>query len=136
MAFDPTIFILYLGGMHFCATKGTKYSLFDATKEMAYLGLNQEDKTSGKAVIDGVASRFGKSGGSFIMFALFALVGNDISLATPYIFVIVMLISFLWLLAVVNLGKMFSSEKFDKQISSNKSKLNSSDEDGKVPTPA
>lgn len=109
IAVDPTLLVLYLGGLHFCATKGAKYSLFDATKEMAYLSLDKKERTSGKAVIDGIASRFGKSGGSFVMFILFAFVGNDISLATPYIFGIVLFIAILWILAVVNLGKKFSS---------------------------
>lgn len=135
MAIDPTVFILYLGGLHFCATKGTKYSLFDATKEMSYLGLDSHEKTSGKAVIDGVASRFGKSGGSFIMFALFALVGNDISLATPYIFAIVMFISFLWLIAVVNLGKRFSKADKNNVNISAKSQGPAAVESN-IPTPA
>ena len=109
MAIDPTMLVLYLGGIHFCATKGSKYSLFDATKEMAYLSLDKKERTSGKAVIDGIASRFGKSGGSFVMFMLFALVGNDIALATPYIFGIVVFITMLWIIAIRNLGKRYTA---------------------------
>lgn len=107
MALDPTTIVLYLGGLHFCATKGAKYSLFDATKEMAYHSLNTEERTSGKAVVDGIVSRFGKSGGSFIMFVLFAFVGNDITLTTPYIFTIVTFITLFWFYAVINLGQRF-----------------------------
>ena len=124
LSLDPTLLVLYLGGLHFCATKGSKYSLFDATKEMAYLSLDKKERTSGKAVIDGIASRFGKSGGSFVMFALFAIVGNDISLATPYIFGIVLFIAILWILAVINLGKKFPSTQKPREIKNSLSKKN------------
>ena len=124
--------VLYLGGLHYCATKGSKYSLFDATKEMAYLSLDKKERTSGKAVIDGIASRFGKSGGSFVMFALFAFVGNDITLATPYIFGIILVIAMLWVLAVIRLGHRFNSP--EQNLSTQKETLTSSQ--NKIPSPA
>jgi AAA family ATP:ADP antiporter len=95
---------LYAGGMHMCFTRGAKYSVFDSTKEMAYIGLTKEERVNGKAAIDGIASRFGKTGGSFILFFLFAFLGNNIILTIPYVFGVVTLITLLWMIAIRNLG--------------------------------
>ena len=46
-------------------SRGAKYSVFDATKEMSFVPLAPESKIKGKAAIDGVAvARLGKSSGS------------------------------------------------------------------------
>jgi AAA family ATP:ADP antiporter len=100
-----TLFTLYAGGAHISLTKGAKYSFFDSTKEMAYIGLTPEERANGKAAIDGIASRFGKSGGSFILiFLLWALNTSDINHTVPYVFMIICAIVVLWLMAVVRLG--------------------------------
>lgn len=98
-------FALYMGGVHMCFTKGSKYSFFDSTKEMAYIGLTQEERTHGKAAIDGIASRLGKSGGSFILLALFSILGNDIVKTIPYLFVIISIMSVLWMFAILKFGR-------------------------------
>jgi AAA family ATP:ADP antiporter len=98
------LFSLYAGGIHMCLTKGSKYSFFDSTKEMAYIGLTQQERTNGKAAIDGIASRLGKSGGSFILLGLFTIFGNDIIKTIPYLFVIIVLMNILWILAIVRFG--------------------------------
>jgi len=98
------LFALYAGGVHLCLTKGSKYSFFDSTKEMAYIGLTKEERTNGKAAIDGIASRLGKSGGSFLLLGLFTIFGNDIIKTIPYLFMMIVVMNVLWVIAILKFG--------------------------------
>ena len=68
-------------------TRALKYTLFDATKELAFIPLSKECKLKGKAAIDGIGSRIGKSGGSIIHQGLLLCFGSVAS-STPYVGVI------------------------------------------------
>ena len=59
----PLAIAVFFGSAQNCLSKAAKYSLFDTTKEMAFIPLNPDEKLRGKAAIDGVGSRLGKSGG-------------------------------------------------------------------------
>lgn len=89
-------------------SKSIKYALFDPTKEMAYIPLDDESKMRGKAAVDVVANRFGKSGGGYIQIALFALIG-PLSEIVPYLAVIFAVFIGIWIYSVFSL-----SVKFDK----------------------
>lgn len=106
MGTTPLFLIVLFGTAQNVLSKSTKYSLFDPTKEMAYIPLDQEQKVKGKAAIDVVGARLGKSGGSFIQQILIATVG--FSGMMPYVGVLVAVTIVLWIACAKALGKRFN----------------------------
>lgn len=106
--FTPVAFALLLGSMQNVMARASKFTFLDATKEIAFIPLNNESKLKGKAAIDGVGSRLGKSGGSVIHQGLL-LFFSTISASTPFVAVIFLGIIAIWILAVVSLGKQFDA---------------------------
>ena len=104
----PLMLSVYLGGIQNCMSRATKYTVFDATKEIAFIPLDAESKQKGKAAIDGVGSRLGKSGGSFIHQTLLLFL-STVGASTPYVAGIFLIVVLVWLLAVTSLGKQFDS---------------------------
>lgn len=84
-------------------SKAAKYSLFDPTKEMAYIPLDQESKVKGKAAIDTVGARLGKAGGSGIQIGLIATFGS-LAAVTPQIGIIMFFIIGAWMWSVKELN--------------------------------
>ena len=78
----PLAIAVFFGAAQVCTSKACKYSIFDSTKEMAFIPLGHECKLKGKAAIDGVGSRFGKSGGSMIHQGLLMFFGT-VSMSAP-----------------------------------------------------
>ena len=95
-----------VGGFQNIITKSAKYSFFDPTKEMAYIPLDEQTRRTGKAAIDGVGGRLGKSGGAAINMALIAILGS-IDLITPYVALVALAIIITWIFCVVALNKKF-----------------------------
>ena len=62
----PLFLAVIFGAIQNIMSKSSKYSLFDPTKETSYIPLDPESKVKGKAAIDVVGARLGKSGGSLI----------------------------------------------------------------------
>lgn len=104
----PLAIAVFFGGAQNCLSKAAKYSVFDATKEMAYIPLSHESKLKGKAAIDGVGSRFGKSGGSLIHQGLL-VVFSTLSASAPYVAGILLTVIFFWIGAARSLGRKFEA---------------------------
>lgn len=85
-------------------TKATKYSLFDATKEMAYFPLDDELRSKGKAAVDVVGGRAGKSGGSLFLLGL-QTIFPAVALPglSPILFAIFAIMMVGWFVAVARL---------------------------------
>jgi AAA family ATP:ADP antiporter len=103
---DALMLSVFVGTAQNVGTKATKYGMFDPTKEMAYIPLDAEQKTKGKAAIDVIASRMGKSGGSLIQQFLILFLGT-LSACAPYIGLFLGAITVAWILAVRRLNVRF-----------------------------
>eukprot|EP00934_Nitzschia_sp_Nitz4_P002386 Nitzschia sp. Nitz4//scaffold1_size375055//216512//218346//NITZ4_000287-RA/size375055-augustus-gene-0.719-mRNA-1//-1//CDS//3329541078//2381//frame0 len=97
------------GTIHSLLSKTSKYALFDPTTQMAYIPLDEESKVKGKAAIDVLGSRIGKSGGSLIQQGLVFMFGNIIN-AAPAVGVIFYSVLFGWIAAARKLGTLFQAE--------------------------
>ncbi len=113
----PLIACIFFGSLQNIFSRACKYTLFDATKEMAFIPLNWNDKFKGKAAIDGVGSRFGKTGGSIIYNGLIMCFGS-MAACTPVAGMILLGVVACWIFATKSLGR-----KFD-QLSGNQSVKN------------
>jgi ATP:ADP antiporter, AAA family len=102
----PLMLAVLFGMAQNIMSKSTKYSLFDPTKEMSYIPLDQESKVKGKAAIDVVGARLGKSGGSFIQQGLLVVFGS-IAAITPYVAVAMIICIIAWMFSVRSLSRQF-----------------------------
>ena len=113
----PAGVAIWLGLAQNVLTKGAKYSLFDPTKEMTYIPLDQESKVKGKAAIDVVGGRAGKSGGSIINM-LFKWTCNKFSLSINCFYLaicgVLVGICLWWLWALNQLSKEYQ-QKLEEQ---------------------
>jgi len=106
----PLMLSVYVGTAQNVGTKSVKYGMFDPTKEMAYIPLDPEQKTKGKAAIDVIASRAGKSGGSFIQ-QIFIIVLGSLSASAPLIGICLLFITVAWIRSVNCLAVEFAAKQ-------------------------
>lgn len=108
----PLMPIVLFGAFQNVSTKVMKYAFFDATKEMSYIPLDQESKVKGKAAIDVVGSRLGKSGAAWIQILLIQLAGTGSVLSiTHFLIPIIGCTVVFWILSVKQLNKEISKPR-------------------------
>lgn len=100
--------VVFFGTVQNVLCRGAKYSVFDATKEMAFVPLSQDSKIRGKAAIDGICSRFGKSTGSLVHQSLLMAM-STLTASAPYVGGILFTLIGGWIVAVGRLGNRFNA---------------------------
>ncbi len=108
LPYTPLWIAVIVGAIQNILSKATKYSLFDPTKEMAYIPLDQESKVKGKAAIDVVGARLGKSGGGVILqiVLMFGAIANNL----PILLFFVGLVVAAWIVSVFSLNKLYQAK--------------------------
>lgn len=110
LGISPLMLVVLLGAFQNVSGKVCKYAMFDATKEMSYIPLDQESKVKGKAAIDVVGARLGKSGAAWIQIALIQIAGTGSVLSITHCLLPLIACTVLfWILAVRSLNKQFSA---------------------------
>jgi AAA family ATP:ADP antiporter len=104
---NPLVMVVFFGSAQNAMSRASKYTVFDATKEMAFVPLSDESKLKGKASIDGVCSRLGKSGGALIHQGLL-LIFSTINASAPFVAVFLIGVIVFWIMAARALGKQFN----------------------------
>ena len=105
---NPLFMAVMLGAMQNILSKSTKYGLFDPTKEMTYIPIEEELKSKGKAAVDVLGARFAKSGGAFIQSLIFIVfpAATYTSIA-PFLMIIFTIVAVIWIMDVRVLNKEY-----------------------------
>jgi ATP:ADP antiporter, AAA family len=109
-ALDMSILLMavVLGSMQIAVFKSFNYAFVDATKEMAFIPLDRELRTKGKAAVDVVGGRFGKSFGAILQQLMFQFISPNLSDLTGEICTVFLIIIILWIMSVIILNKEFN----------------------------
>lgn len=116
LGLSPLLLIVLFGTFQNVSSKICKYAFFDPTKEMSYIPLDQESKVKGKAAIDVVGARLGKSGAAWIQIVLIQLAqtGSVLSI-THFLFPLIACTIVFWILSVRSLNKQFTVKRAPAQ---------------------
>ena len=105
---DPINFAIIAGAVQNVLSKSSKYALFDATKEMIYVPLDDETKAKGKAAADMLGVKFGKSFSSGIQaFLLIILPNVAYNVIASYLMVIFLGVCALWFFTIYEINKEY-----------------------------
>ena len=116
LGITPLTLVIFLGAVHNVLGKTAKYSFFDPTKEMAFIPLDEELKVKGKAAVDVVAARLGKSGSSWIQVAFIELFGTGSILGIVHWLLPFVLFTVLcWVYAIKVLNQYFIKADHDEE---------------------
>jgi ATP/ADP translocase len=112
---DPVFAAVVIGALQNILSKATKYSLFDATKEMAYIPLPLELRTKGKATAEVIGLKFGKSIGAFVQSGVFMILPSASFNSMPvYLLLVFLVFIIIWFRNVIALNKEYLLLSDDK----------------------
>ena len=106
------IYIIYF--IKLVVIKSSKYGLIDPVKEFVYLSQDIELRNKGKAAVDGVSNRLGKSCGNFFQQLLFVFIGN-LNLSVHLFPFAIMFFSLIWIKNIRN-QKIYQGINIQRQL--------------------
>lgn len=105
---DPIMLAIIIGAIQNVLSKSSKYTLFDSTKEMSYVPLDEQLKTRGKAAADMIGTKLGKSVSALLQSIIFIVMPSanydSISLLLMIVFIVICII---WIWTVIELNKEY-----------------------------
>jgi len=128
LGMTPLVLAGTIGSIQIILSRACKYTLFDATKELSFIPLTTESRKKGKAAIDGVGSRLGKSGGSVIHQGLLMIFAS-FAASAPVVGIFLICVIVVWIGAVKILGKEFAI------LSDQHQSLDIEENEGVIPQP-
>lgn len=96
-----------LGSVQVIIFKSFNYAFVDATKEMAFIPLDRELRTKGKAAVDVIGGRFGKSFGAILQQMMFHFISPNLSNLTAEICTAFVITMTMWIISVIALNREF-----------------------------
>jgi ATP:ADP antiporter, AAA family len=97
----PLALAVSVGTIQNIMAKGTKYSIWDTSREMLYIPLDNELRTKGKAAVDVISSKIGKSSSGLIQSLLFVLIPTaTYTTISPFLMVVFVVVCIAWIYAV------------------------------------
>ncbi|MBS0629108.1 MAG: hypothetical protein JSS30_02645 [Verrucomicrobia bacterium] len=101
---EASALFIFSGSLQYCICRAAKYTLFDSSKELAFVQLPSPLKMKGKLVIDGICARLGRGCGSILSISLSSLCGGVIASA-PFAGPIAIAIGLSWVISSYKLGQ-------------------------------
>lgn len=105
--FDQTILMtplalaVSIGAIQNILAKGSKYSIWDTSREMLYIPLSEEFRTKGKAAVDVISSKIGKSSSGLIQSLIFTIVPTaTFTSISPLLMIIFIIVCVAWIYAI------------------------------------
>lgn len=96
-----------LGSAQVILFKSLNYTFVDATKEMAFMPLNRELRTKGKAAVDVIGNRGGKAFGAISQQLMFQFIDPSIGNLVYQLFIFFVIVITVWIISVLALNKQF-----------------------------
>lgn len=102
------ILATWVGIIQDALCKSIKYSLFDTTKSMAYIPLDEDTKTKGQAAVEVIGGRAGKAGASLIQQIMYGIVPNIMSHVVTIVGIFTVTV-IAWISSVFSLSKKYET---------------------------
>ena len=106
------VLAVWFGLIQDALSKSVKYCLFDATKNMAYVPLDEDTRTKGLAAVEVIGGRAGKAGASAVGMFVTSVVsaGSALTDHVVTIFVLFTTTVAVWIGSVFNLSKRYEAK--------------------------